>query len=204
MTVMRDGMTTSLMALVGRPGAGKGTQARLLGESSGMPILSTGDLLRRASAEPTPLGRAIHRYVSRGFLVPSRLVLELVARSLEQLDGRHHGVILDGVPRNIRQALALEALSEHGAIDLVVELVVPVPAASARLAARCRSDDEASTVRRRMEVYERSTLPMVEWFDQAGRLVRVDADQPPELVHARVREITAPILASGTAHLTIS
>jgi len=186
-----------IFALVGRPGAGKGTQGRLLAERVGVPTLSTGDLLREAAETSTPLGRTIERYLSRGHLVPNRVVLELLWTRLEELSTYGCGVVLDGFPRNIRQALALDHVISPRRLDLIVELAVRQEVATERLLARRRSDDGLETIQRRMDAYDRTTVPMIEWFQQAGRLVRLEAHHPAEVVHRRLCEAVESLGASN-------
>jgi adenylate kinase len=174
--------------MVGPPGAGKGTQCRILSERYGMHHISTGDLLRRAVTAQTPLGLAVGRYVDAGLLVPDRLVLRLVNDTIAELSAgldRPPGFLLDGVPRTIHQAEALDALMSSWPIDAVVHVEVPDRVALTRLAARGRDDDHRAALRRRFESYRRFTLPMVAWIagrravlevEGTGAIERVTAD----------------------------
>jgi adenylate kinase len=179
----------AVLALVGRPGAGKGTQGRLLANRLGVPTLSVGDLLRDAVETSSPLGRTIERYVSRGYIVPNRFVLDVLWTRLEDLAVRGRGVVLDGFPRNVRQALALEQMLNPRRLDLVIELSVQPAVATARLLARRRSDDGLETIQRRMDVHDRTTAAMIDWFRQSGRLATVEAHHPAGIVHEHLWEV---------------
>lgn len=185
----------AVLALVGRPGAGKGTQGRLLAARLGVATLSVGDLLRDAVKTNAPLGRTIERYVSRGYLVPNRFVLELLWSRLGEAAARGRGVVLDGFPRNVRQALALEEMLAPRRLDLVIELSVQPAVATERLLARRRSDDGLEIIQRRMDVYDRTTAAMIDWFRQAGRLVTVEAHHPAEIVHQHLSEVVERALS---------
>ena len=174
------------IALVGRPGAGKGTQARLLADRIGVPTVSTGELLREVMQFATPLGLALRRYVTLGALVPDRLMVEVLWERLRDLPGRRSGFILDGFPRTIGQALALDGLLGAERLGAVVELAVTPDVSRRRLLTRCRSDDSRPTIERRLQVYEETTAGMVEWFRRAGRLVSMDGEQPAGALHLQL------------------
>jgi adenylate kinase len=171
--------------VIGPPGAGKGTQCRILSERYGIRHISTGDLLRAAIAAETPLGRAAGRYVAAGLLVPDRLVLRLVNEAIDDVSAgadRARGFLLDGVPRTIQQAEALDALLAAQRIDAVVHVEVPDRVARLRHCARGREDDGDGTVRRRFDVYRRLTLPMVAWMSGRRPVLPVDGTGPVERV----------------------
>jgi adenylate kinase len=190
------------LILLGPPGAGKGTQAKLLAERLGVPQISTGDMLRAAVAAATPLGREAKGYMDRGALVPDAVILGLVAERLQQPDTRK-GFILDGFPRTLAQAEALATLPE-GAVHHVLALDVPPEDVVARIAGRrtcagcgamyhtrfspsrlpgrcdaCggetiqRDDDREDTVRRRLTVYAEQTAPLIRYYEAAGLLRRI-------------------------------
>lgn len=175
------------VALIGPPGAGKGTQARLLAERTGRPTLSTGDLLRREVQRHTPLGLAVQRYLDEGLLVPNRLVMRMLYEQVYASRPRHW--ILDGVPRTIQQALALEHLLGATPLSLVIELNVDPKVATERLRRRRRTDDAPDTVKQRFAAYECSTAPLLDWYRKSGRLVSIAADRPIEAVHAELVEL---------------
>ena len=130
------------VVMIGPPGAGKGTQARLLQERFGVPQISTGDMLRDAECRDTPLGREAHRFMSAGQLVPDEVVIGVVEERLQCPDASR-GFILDGFPRTLAQARALEAMLERRGVVLtgVVEILVPQEELVRRLSGRlvCRS-----------------------------------------------------------------
>ena len=199
MTVVRERgvVRQPSLALVGPPGAGKGTQARLLGAQPGRLALSTGDLLRDEVERITPLGLAIDRYMSTGLLVPDRLVLRLLFDRMREMSGTVP--IFDGFPRTIRQALALDQLLEPAALDVVVEITLAAPAIMERLQRRQRSDDALRTIQRRLEVYLCSTTPMLDWYRASGRLCQVDGDQPIDRVHEAIVDVLESVPRSGAS-----
>lgn len=166
------------LVLLGPPGAGKGTQGRRLSEEFGWPLISTGDILRRAVAERTALGMQAQRQMDQGLLVGDDVMIGLVReRTLAPDAGK--GYILDGFPRTVPQAAALDAmLAERGQqLDAVVSLSVSEDEILDRLASRkdqeSRADDDEETVRRRLDVYREQTEPLIEYYRGAGRLVDV-------------------------------
>jgi adenylate kinase len=175
--------------VIGPPGAGKGTQCKILGDRYGAHHISTGELLREAIEAGTPLGRAAQHYVAAGFLVPDRLVLRLVNSRISSLTAEFEssvGFLLDGVPRTIHQAVALDALMVSGQIDTVIHLVVSDGVLFARLDARGRSDDDRGSVRRRLATYRKLTVPMLAWMAGTRPILTIDAERPIEDVTADV------------------
>jgi len=193
------------VVFLGPPGAGKGTQARLLHERFGLEQISTGDLLRENIAEQTALGQAAAGYMQQGRLVPDDLVIEMIAHELE---GVADGFVLDGFPRTVTQAEALDALLAQRTtpLDAAVLFSGNRAALVARLSARWtnprtgrtyntltdppkvagiddedggvlvqREDDRPETVAKRLEVYDVQTRPLVEYYRKAGKLVQIDA-----------------------------
>jgi adenylate kinase len=190
---------------LGPPGAGKGTQARLLHERFGIAQISTGDLLRGNLARGTKLGKEAEGYMHRGQLVPDALVIEMIAHEVERA---RDGFVLDGFPRTVAQAEALDALlaRRRSPLDAAIFFSGDRSALVARLAARWtnprngrtynaltnppkvagvddedggelvqRDDDCPETVAKRLEVYDVQTRPLVEYYRGAGKLVEVDA-----------------------------
>jgi len=175
----RDGIT---VVLAGRPGAGKGTQAERVASQVGLVHVSTGDLVRDEVARETTLGRALHAALTSGRLVDDRTMLDLLARALDDI-GPGRGVLLDGYPRTVAQAAALDALRP---IDLVLELDVPARRIIERLRARSRDDDTVSAIDARLQVYDAETRPMLRVFDARGALVTISGDRAPEEVAAEI------------------
>ena len=174
------------LLFVGPPGSGKGTQCEVLSETLGVPHISTGDLLREAVRAGGIAGRRAQHFMSAGRLVPDRLVLRILEARLARPDARTRGYLLDGFPRTVAQARAFETLPGARGFDAVVVLTLPRAVVVDRLAARGRTDDTEASVRRRLEIYERVTVPMIAWCAERYPLVRVAADRPVEVVTADI------------------
>ena len=172
------------VVLLGPPGAGKGTQAVRLAEKLEVPHLSTGDLFRENIANGTKLGLEAKRYLDAGDLVPSELTNELVDDRLSKPD-TNSGFILDGYPRSVQQAKALDDMLERRgtALDAVLEFRVPEDVLFERLRSRGRADDTDDVIRNRMNVYRDETAPLIEYY--AGELKTVDAVGSVDEVFAR-------------------
>jgi adenylate kinase len=162
------------LVLVGPPGAGKGTQAVRLAERLDVPHISTGDLFRANLSEMTPLGVEAKRYMDAGDLVPDDVTSRMVRARIEEPDAGK-GFILDGYPRTLAQADALDAmLDELGVtLDAVVEFAVPDEVVVQRLLGRGRSDDTEDVIRNRQKVYRDETTPLLDHYHT--KLVSVDA-----------------------------
>ena len=196
------------LILLGAPGAGKGTQAELLVQKLSIPAISTGNMLREAMAKGTELGKKAKQYMDEGSLVPDELILGIVADRVAQPDCEK-GFILDGVPRTLAQAEALEAKNVR--IDHVVSIeiddcVIEGRMTGRRVCAKCgasyhivanppkaegvcdscgseliiRKDDAPETVRRRLDVYHAETEVLKEFYQKLGKLRIVDGNQPIE------------------------
>lgn len=205
------------IVLLGAPGAGKGTQAEKIIEAYGLAHISTGDILRKAVANGTPLGLEAKRYMDAGELVPDMVVIGLVTSRLAEPDAGK-GFILDGFPRTLEQAVALDrALQEMGkGIDAALSIDVARDVIVRRLTSRrtckgcgkifniqtdgdlsacpvCggelyqRDDDTEATVVNRLAVYDRSTAPLVEYYKSKGLLHEIDGDRPVDEVFSEVR-----------------
>ncbi|BAT19048.1 adenylate kinase [Asaia bogorensis] len=179
--------------LLGPPGAGKGTQAQRLEQEYGLKQISTGDMLRAEMAAGTPLGLNVKSIVESGQFVPDPVMIDLIKSRTLQADCAN-GFILDGFPRTESQAEALDAMlaSRDMRIDAVLLLEVDAEQIVARLAERCapdgsrRADDEPDTVRRRIQVYRDQTAPILPYYENAGRLRRIDGMQNVETVHQAI------------------
>jgi adenylate kinase len=182
--------------LMGAPGAGKGTQARLLEKAIGLPHVSTGDLFRYNLEQETELGTLANTYMDKGELVPDEVTVAMVKERLSQPDCSD-GAILDGFPRTIAQAEALDSLLDDlgGRIDIVVYIEADTEILVERLLQRAekegRADDNEETIRNRMRVYREQTQPLLDFYEERGSLVRVDGDQSIEDVHADVKAVVA-------------
>lgn len=202
------------LVLLGAPGAGKGTQAEILSEKLGIPTISTGNILRAAVREGTPVGLRAKAIIESGALVPDDVILGIVAERLAQDDCKN-GYILDGVPRNVAQA---EALPKNGVeIDMALCLDVPDSVIEERMTGRrtcskcsatfhvkanppktegicdfcggeltVRKDDSPETVKHRLEVYHAETEPLLAYYAEKGKLVTVTGDEGLEATTAKV------------------
>lgn len=173
----------SRLIFLGPPGAGKGTQAKVLSESLGIPHISTGDLLRLSVQGKTLLGLEAKAFMDRGELVPDDLVLAMVRERLCQADA-HLGWVLDGFPRNVSQAASLDTLlMELDQIcETVVNLEVPDAVLVERMLSRGRKDDTEEVICRRLEVYREQTAPLIDFYRQRNQLVSINGDLPVEKV----------------------
>jgi adenylate kinase len=185
------------LILLGPPGAGKGTQAIRLVEKHGIPQLSTGDMLRAAVAAGTPVGLQAKAVMESGGLVSDEIVIGIVADRIEEPDARK-GFILDGFPRTVAQAEALDAmLARKGLkLDAVVELVVDQSALVHRIVRRAeetaaaglpvRKDDDPDVFKTRLAAYNRDTAVVSPYYERTGRLKQIDGMKPIDDVTAAV------------------
>ncbi len=190
------------LILLGPPGAGKGTQAQHLVAKYGIIQLSTGDMLRAAVKAGTPVGRQAADIMARGALVPDEVVVEIVGQRIEQPDARK-GFILDGFPRTVPQAQALDRiLAERGlALDAVVELKVDEDALVRRIESRVaamkargepmRDDDSSEVLHRRLAAYREQTAPLIAYYRRHGTLRTVDGMAPIKEVAAAIEKVVA-------------
>lgn len=172
------------VVLLGPPGAGKGTQAEKLEEKLGIPQISTGELFRRNIGEGTKLGLEAKRYLDAGDLVPSELTNQLVDDRLNDSDVAK-GFILDGYPRSVEQAKALDDMLERrgAVVDAVLEFRVSQDELLDRLKGRGRADDTEEVIVNRMKVYRDETAPLLEYY--SNQLKTVDAIGTMDEVFAR-------------------
>jgi adenylate kinase len=185
------------LILLGPPGAGKGTQAKLLIEAFGIPQLSTGDILRAAIRAKTPMGIEAKAVMDRGDLVSDEVVNGIVSERLDQEDARK-GFILDGYPRTIPQAEALEEMlaDKDMALDAVVEITADAETLTRRIVNRAkenaasgaRADDNEDVIRNRLAVYREQTAPLVEHYRQKGLLKSVDGMAAVDEVTTAIRK----------------
>jgi len=182
------------LLLLGPPGAGKGTQAKRLVTEHGIPQISTGDMLREAIASGSELGLRVKPILDAGDLVPDALMVELIRERLAGPD-TDGGFVLDGFPRTIAQAEALDEMLRgiERALSAVLELQLDEEEAVRRLLGRAaeegRSDDTPEVVRNRMRVYREQTEPLVAYYLAQGTLVGVDAAGSIEHVAAEIERV---------------
>jgi adenylate kinase len=204
------------LIIIGRQGAGKGTQCQRLSRHYVVPHISTGEMLRAAVREGTELGRMAKQVIESGQLVGDDIMVGLVRDRLAQDDARSRGYILDGFPRTVNQAVELDRITESAPIHVVIDLDVPRDLVLARISARrvCRDcgtnytstgrerrpwtcdvcggdvvqrgDDSEEAVNRRLDLYESQTSPLLEFYGSAGRLVVVDGTASPDVVFGRL------------------
>lgn len=211
-----------IIVILGAPGAGKGTQARLLSERLGYPQISTGDILREMAGANTPLGREIKARQAAGRLVSDDVLAEVILARTSKPDCAQ-GYILDGFPRTLHQARLLEKLAaQQGKEVILVRVAVPEDVLMKRLTGRrtcskcgeiyniyfrppqkegvCdldgapltqRSDDNENSVRTRLEAYEQSTAPLIDYYRTSGRLIEIDGERAVDEVFRTVMDVVA-------------
>lgn len=191
------------VVFLGPPGSGKGTQAKLLASRLGIPAISTGEILRAAVTEGRPLGVQAKAVMETGELVSDDLMVALIRDRTRQDDARR-GFILDGFPRTLTQAGALEAmLAETGdALSCAVNLTVPesmlVERMAGRAAAEGRTDDRPETVRERLRVYREKTAPLVSFYRKRDLIADVDGVGSVPEVAGRIDEALSSVRRSGS------
>ena len=179
------------LVILGRQGSGKGTQCFRLSESYGTIHISTGDILRAAVETQTELGKKAKIIMDAGDLVPDEIINAIVAERIEMEDVITSGFILDGYPRTSSQAQALEEelLSSGLSLDLAINLEVPVGEVTQRMLDRSRADDTEEAIKRRLEIYENETAPLMEWFEERNNLIVVDGLGTEDAVFSRLQDV---------------
>lgn len=198
--------------LLGAPGAGKGSQATKIASEYKIAHISTGDALRANIAQGTELGKNAKSYIDNGQLVPDDVVIGIVADRIKQDDCKN-GFLLDGFPRTVEQANALSALTDIDyVIDLTVDFDLVIKRITGRRMCKCgetyhittynsdicakcggqlyqRADDNEATIANRLEVYNRQTAPLIDYYKKAGKLVTVDGNKKIDEVFEVVKKI---------------
>lgn len=183
--------------LFGPPGAGKGTQAQLLSAEYGLPQIASGDLFRDNLKRMTPLGQLAKQYMDKGELVPDDVTIRMIRERLSQPDAQR-GALLDGFPRTVAQAQALDSLLAEfgGKVDLVLYMKVRESVLLERLAGRAaqsgRDDDKPEVHLKRIRVFEEQTAPLIEFYRARDVLVEIDGERT-------VPEVTAQLKAAVEA-----
>jgi adenylate kinase len=179
------------LVFLGAPGCGKGTQAKLLKERLGYTIIGTGDIFRAAIAANGPIGEKVKPYLESGRLVPDDLVNEVVADYFRRND-RPNKFIMDGYPRTLAQAVAFDAVLRQAFLNITAVIYFALPdeevmrRLEGRRAIEKRTDDDAATVRNRLNVYRENAAPLIEDYRRAGLLHEIDATGDVEAVYRRI------------------
>lgn len=182
------------IVFIGPPGAGKGTQAERIIATYRPAHLSTGDMLRAARDAKTDVGLKADKYMSTGQLVPDDVIVAIIAERLEAPDCRD-GYLLDGFPRTIAQAEALDRMlaAKGTPLDAVLELQVPEEELFRRLAGRGRADDKPEVIRQRLVAYRQQTEPLVDYYGKRGLLRKINGLGTVEEIFARIKEVLDPL-----------
>ena len=175
------------LLFLGAPGAGKGTQAKLLNQTHSYLHLSTGELLRKEIEMNTALGIQVKDIMNRGELVSDELVLKIVRQNLVK---DNSGWILDGYPRNLSQANSLnEVLNEiNQPLELVFYLDIPEEVLIKRLLLRGRKDDTEETIKTRVDIYKKTTEPLIQYFNDLSLLEYINADRDLKTISADIKQ----------------
>jgi adenylate kinase len=208
------------LVLMGPPGSGKGTQARRVASARGVPIVATGDILRRTALASTPIGREAKAAIERGELVDDEMIIDILSALIIAADARK-GFVLDGFPRTVNQGLALDVLMEDRGPVIVVEIAVPhdelLRRVSRRLVCqacgmnadlvagstrqchcggpiRMRPDDNEVVAHERLRIYERATKPLVDFYRKRQTFRSVDGALPPERVTGQIEHAVDMVL----------
>ena len=186
------GVDSYRVVFLGPPGSGKGTQASLLSGRLGVPAISTGDMLRRAVAEGTEIGRRVDAVMAAGALVGDELMAEIVCDRLAKSDAAA-GFLLDGYPRTSSQAATLDDVlgSSASQLDHVVFIDAPEDTLVARALSRQRDDDVEEVIRERLRVYREKTRPLVDAYRSRGLLREIAGDRTIEEVASSILQAVA-------------
>lgn len=168
------------IVIFGAPGSGKGTQSELMIEKYGFGHISTGDVLRNEIKNGTELGKTAKGYIDNGQLIPDELMIDILASVYDTFGTEHKGVIFDGFPRTIPQAEALKEMlaKRNHRVAAMIELDVPEDELMTRLIKRGqesgRTDDNAETIKKRLDVYHNQTSPLIDWYEKEGIRNHID------------------------------
>ena len=181
--------------ICGAPGSGKGTQSDLIVEKYTLKHLSTGDLLREEIAKKSDLGVEAESYISKGNLVPDKMILDILSNAIDEQTKNSKGIILDGFPRNVAQAEALEALMMklNKEITILIDLNVDHQELISRLLKRGetsgRCDDNMETIRKRLEVYHNKTAPVSDFYRNKNKYASIDGMGTVDEIFSRISAV---------------
>jgi adenylate kinase len=181
--------------ICGAPGCGKGTQSELIAKTYNLTHLSTGDLLRTEIEAETELGVIINNFISKGNLVPDDMIIRILIKAVENKSKESKGVILDGFPRTVAQAEVLEKVfnNRDSEINVLLDLQVDEDELIARLVNRGktsgRSDDNLETIKKRLEVYERKTAPVSDFYKKRNKYAAIKGTGTVEKIFARIASV---------------
>ena len=188
------------VVLLAPPGAGKGTQGQRIASRYGVPHISSGDIFREMVASDSPMGNRLRGYLDAGDLVPDELVLELMTDRVIEASKNEGGYVLDGFPRTLPQAEAAGEIARKAGVSAQVALYLDAPqeVLIKRLTGRGedRTDDSEEVARHRLEVYAKSTQPLIDYYTSRGIVVRIDAAQSIDEVSEEIFAALDP-LANG-------
>ena len=181
--------------ICGAPGCGKGTQSDLIVNKYQLKHLSTGDLLRKEMADKTELGQIAEGYISKGQLVPDQMIIDILAKNIEAFGNDINGIILDGFPRTVAQAEALESMmaKNNKTINVLVDLSVEKDELIDRLIKRGqtsgRSDDNLETITKRLEVYQTQTAPVSDFYRNLNKYAAIDGMGTIDEIFGRISAV---------------
>lgn len=176
-----------ILILIGPPGGGKGTQAERLKDKYMIAHISTGDMLRENVKNETDLGKEAHAYMQKGDLVPDDIILKMIEKRVVENDCKN-GFLLDGFPRSENQAKALDEILKSNSItlDAVVNLKVDEDEIVKRLLSRGRADDNETTIRNRLDVFNKQTSPVLKHYEAQGKVFNVDGMGDVDVIYDRI------------------
>jgi adenylate kinase len=168
----------------GAQGTGKSTYAKYIAEKLNVPYIYSGDLFRQMSQQASTLGQQIKEYVTKGLLVPDDIVISAVKEELNKID-LSRGVVFDGFPRNLKQAQSLPV-----EVALIIHITLSEKIILERLLKRGRSDDTMETIRKRLEIYDKETAPLLKFYGEKGvKMIEIDNTLPVEIVKKQIDDL---------------
>lgn len=191
------------LVFLGPPGAGKGTQAKLLASKMGIAHISTGDMLRAAVEKGSELGKQVRDIMNSGQLVPDTVIIRLISERTKEADCKS-GFILDGFPRNVAQGEALQEMlnAKNDVIDSVLYFSISQDELLRRLenrrAAEGRVDDDSETQKKRIGVYEEQTAPLIHYYEKKAILKKIDSQGSVDQIHQLVLDAVGSFAANGS------